>query len=149
MKQTFSTKWTASKQPRKQRKYSYNAPLHLRHKKLAATLSKELRKKHGCRNIEVRKGDTVKIMRGKFKGKQGKVLACDLVKQKISIDGIQATKLEGSKVAIWFDTSNIKIILIDLDDKMRMKRKKNVEEKEEEKKTESKPKEKKNASKKN
>ena len=153
MKQTFSTKWTASKQPRKQRKYSYNAPLHLRHKKLAATLSKELRKKHGCRNIEVRKGDTVKIMRGKFKGKQGKVLACDLVKQKISIDGIQATKLEGSKVAIWFDTSNIKIILIDLDDKMRMKRKKKVEVEEkagkEEKKTESKSKEEKDASKKN
>ncbi len=152
MKSTFNTTWKASKQPRKQRKYNYNAPLHLRHKKLSATLSKELKKKYGCRNLEVRKGDTVKIMRGKFTKKQGKVLQTSLIKEKIIIDGIQATKRDGTKVGVWFDTSNVMIILLDLDDQRRLKRKKKVEEKIEEKeiKTETKPKEKKeNAHKKN
>lgn len=104
---------------------------------MAVTLSKELRKKHGMRNVEVRTGDTVKVMRGKFKGKQGKVLAVSLVKQKISIDGLQASKLEGSKVAIWFEPSNVKIILLNLDDQRRFKRKAKTEVKEE-KKTETK-----------
>jgi len=67
MKQKFSTTWKASKQPRKQRKYSANAPLHIKRKMLSANLSKPLREKHKIRNIEVRKGDKVIIMRGKFK----------------------------------------------------------------------------------
>lgn len=133
MKQKFSTNWKGSKQPRKQRKYGYNAPLHLRHKKLAVTLSKELRKKHGCRNLEVRKGDTVKVMRGKFKKKQGKVLTVSLVKGKISIDGLQASKRDGSKVSVWFEPSNVRIVLLDLDDQKRLKRKKKTETKQESK----------------
>jgi len=143
MKETFNTTWTASKQPRKQRKYSYNAPLHLRYKKLSATLSKELKKKYDCRNLEVRKGDTVKLMRGKFAKKQGKVLQVSLTKEKIIIDGIQATKRDGTKVGVWFDCSNVMIILLNLDDTRRLKRKKKVGE--EEKKTEIKSGEKKNA----
>ena len=69
MKQKFSIHWKSSKQPRKQRKYAANAPLHLRKKFVSANLSKDLRKKQGKRNIPLRKGDIVKIMRGKFKGK--------------------------------------------------------------------------------
>ena len=41
---------------------------------MSVNLSKELRKKHGKRNAPVRKGDVVKIMRGKFKGKKGKII---------------------------------------------------------------------------
>ena len=57
MKKQFSTQWNASKQPRKQRKYLANAPLHKRHKFMSANLIKELRKKYGKRNFPVRKGD--------------------------------------------------------------------------------------------
>src|SRR3989338_176397 len=46
MKNKFSTKWKESKQPRKQRKYRANAPLHLRKKFVNVNLSKELRKKY-------------------------------------------------------------------------------------------------------
>ena len=81
MKKKFSTSWKASSQPQKQRKFRANAPLHLRKKFVSVNLSKELRKKAGKRNIPVRKEDKVKILRGKFKGKVGKVLE---VKLKIS-----------------------------------------------------------------
>ena len=71
MKKKFSKKWKASGKARKQRKYVANAPLHIKKKFLSANLSKELRKKYG-RSLQIRKGDSVKVMRGKFKGKTGK-----------------------------------------------------------------------------
>ena len=49
MKKDFSKSWKSSRQPRKQRKYVFNAPLHIRHKLVSANLSKELRKKYGKR----------------------------------------------------------------------------------------------------
>ncbi len=121
MKQIFSKSWLKSKQPRKQRKYRYNAPLHLKRKMLSSTLDKELRKKYGRRNISIRKDDEVKIMRGKFKGKQGKVDGINLRKMKVSIDGIQNTKKDGTKVSLIFDASNLKIMVLETGDKRRLK----------------------------
>jgi large subunit ribosomal protein L24 len=141
MKQKFSKKWKASKQPRKQRKYNYNAPLHLKRKMMASTLDKELRKKYGTRNIVIKKGDEVKIMRGKYKKKQGKVDFVSLKKMKVRIDGIQNTKKDGTKTNIWFYPSNLKITVLDLEDKKRMKNK--VKEDKEEVKKENKEKSKK------
>ena len=135
MKTQFSKTWKASKQPRKQRKYIYNAPLHLRQKFMAAPLSKELRKKYGIRNIGVRKGDEVKIMRGKFKKKQGKINEVNVRKTRIAVDGVQRSKKEGTKVNIWFHPSKVMIVNLNTDDVRRFKRiKKESEEKKENKK---------------
>lgn len=119
MKQKFSKSWKASKQPRKQRKYSANAPLHIKRKLLSVNLSKELRKKHGIRNIELRKNDKVKVMRGKFKGKQGKVIEIRTKALKIYIEGIQVKKHDGSKVNVPLRASNLQIIELHKDDKKR------------------------------
>jgi len=135
VKSKFSKTWKASSQRRKQRKYLYNAPLHLRHKLMASTLTKDLRKKYGIRNIEVRKGDEVKVMRGKFKKKSGKVGNVDMARTRISIDGIERGKKDGAKVAVWFNPSKVMIINLDLEDRKRMKRIKKAEEKKEKKKT--------------
>ena len=67
MKKEFSTMWNRSRQRRKQRKYLANAPLHIKRKMLGVNLSKELRKKYKKRNIVIRKGDIVKVIRGKFR----------------------------------------------------------------------------------
>ena len=122
MKQKFSTKWKASKQPRKKRKYLANAPKHIKRKMISATLSKELRTKYG-RNIEIRKGDEVEIMRGTFKKKKGKISGISMKKMKASIEGIQRTKKDGSKVNVWIHASKLRIIGLNNDDKKRMKRK--------------------------
>jgi large subunit ribosomal protein L24 len=129
MKQEFSTKWNASKQPRKQRKYLYNLPLHLKQKLFGATLDKVLRKKLGIRNTEVKKGDEAKIMRGKLKGKMGKVDGIDRRKLRVSIEGLNVTKKDGNKVKVWFHPSNLKLIKVDEEDKKRFKRIKKQEEK--------------------
>jgi large subunit ribosomal protein L24 len=131
MKQKFSTAWKASKRPGKQRKYLANAPLHLRKKFLSVNLSKELRKKHETRNIPVKKGDVVKIMRGKFKGKQGKVTDVKWKISRILIEGIQVRKKDGSKANVRLQPSNMQILELNLDDRKRLKGLKKKTEKEE------------------
>jgi large subunit ribosomal protein L24 len=106
----FSNKWKASKRPAKQRKYNANLPIHMRKKLVSVNLSKELRKKLGKRNIAVKKGQLVKIMRGKFKKKQGKVQSVDLKKLKITVEGIQVKKQDGSKANFPLKPSNLQII---------------------------------------
>lgn len=117
----FSKAWKSSKQKRKQRKYRYKAPLHIRHKLIAANLSKELRKRYDRRSLPLRKGDTVKVTRGSFKKKTGKIGAIDLYNLKVFIEGIQQSKRDGTKVNVPFEPSNLQITELDLEDKKRMK----------------------------
>jgi len=119
MKKKFSTSWKSSRKPRKQRKYLANAPLHLRRKFLSANLSKELRKKYGKRNMPLKKGDVVKVMRGKFKKKTGKVINVDKKRLKIEIEGIQIKKQDGSKTNVKFNPSVLQIIELNTEDKKR------------------------------
>ena len=119
MKKIFSTSWKSSKQPRKQRKYLAGAPAHLRQRFLAANLSKELRKKYGRRSIPLRKGDVVKIMRGKFKKKTGNVTAINRKRLKVEIEGLQVKKADGSKANIKFDPSLLQITELNAEDKKR------------------------------
>ncbi|HEA46766.1 MAG TPA: 50S ribosomal protein L24 [Candidatus Pacearchaeota archaeon] len=127
MKKKFSTKWKGSTKPRKQRKYSANAPLHLKKKLVASNLSKELRKKHGTRSISLRKGDTVKIMRGKFKGKSGKISSVKIKLQKIEVEGIQTKKMDNSKVNVPLKASNVQIVELNFEDRKRGKNLKKLE----------------------
>jgi len=122
MKTKFSSSWKNSVQPRKQRKYRHNAPLHIKQKFVSAHLSKELIKKYSKRNINLRKGDVVKILRGQFKNKAGKVDQIDLKKTKVYIEGIGLTKKDGTKTRYPIHPSNLAITELNLDDKMRQKK---------------------------
>ena len=124
MKKKFSTAWKSSKQPRKQRKYVAKAPLHIKRKLLSVNLSKDLRKKYGKRNVVVKKGDTVKIMNGKFKKKTGKIIQVFTKKSKVTIEGIQVKKQDGSKVNVKLQPSNLQIIELNLTDNKRFSNKK-------------------------
>ena len=118
----YSRKWKQSKQPRKQRKYRYNAPLHVRQNFMHSHLSKELREKYNRRSFRVAKGDTVIVMRGTYKGYKGKVERVDLKKLKVYIAGLTLKKKDGSTVPISIDPSNIMIIELNLEDKKRRER---------------------------
>ena len=140
MKQKFSTSWLASCQVRKQRKYRHNAPLHLKHKFLSANLAKELRKKYSKRSAPLRTGDEVLVMRGKFAKKQGKVLKVDLKRSRVSVENLNRTKADGTKVNVYFAPSNLQIKSLNLEDRKRMKncRKEAEKKKENESKSEEK-----------
>ena len=121
MKSTWSKDWNKSVQPRKQRKYLANAPVHVRHKFLGARLSSVVSKQMGRRSLPVRKGDEVMIMRGSSKGMKGTVERVDLKKIKIFIEGIMAKKVDGSEVMKPIRPSNVMITKPNTSDKRRQK----------------------------
>lgn len=115
----FSRAWKSSKQPRKQRKYRYHAPLHLRQKLISAHLAESLIKEYKRRSIGARKGDEVLIMRGEFKDKAGKITEVNLKKLKVFVDVAKTKKVSGQEVQVPIDPSNVKITKLNLDDKHR------------------------------
>lgn len=121
MNKRFSISWKKSKQPRKQRKYRYNAPLHIKTKFLSAHLSKELKKKYGKRNVTVKKGDKVKILRGSFKGRTGSIERVNVKKTKVYVTGAETVKKDGSKTFYPINPSNIIITELESEDKKRIK----------------------------
>jgi large subunit ribosomal protein L24 len=116
----FSRSWLGSKQPRKQRKYRYNAPLNLRGKFMRSHLSKDLRKKYNTRSIRIRKGDKVRIMCGQFAKREGKVDRVDIKRTKVYIENIDISKKDGSKALFPLDPSNLLVLELVTDDKKRM-----------------------------
>ena len=122
----FSKSWIKSKKPGKQRKYRANAPSHIRHDLMSSNLSKELRKRYEKRSFPLRKNDSVKIMRGEFKGKTGKIDSINLKKLRVMIAGIFRSKKDGTKVGVYFNPSNLQIKELDLED---VKRRKAIERK--------------------
>lgn len=123
MKKSFSTAWKASQAPRKQRKYRYNAPAHVRGKFLNATLSTSLYEKHKQRSVRIRVGDKVKVMRGKYKGTEGKVELVNVKKSTAKITGVEVSKKDGSKAKVPVHASNLMIVDLDMSDKKRMDKK--------------------------
>ncbi|MCX6710632.1 MAG: 50S ribosomal protein L24 [Candidatus Woesearchaeota archaeon] len=116
---TFSPKWKGSRQPRKQRKYLHNAPLNIKRRMVSAHLSAELRKRYGKRNIAIRKGDKVKVMRGSLRGKTGTIESIDLRKMSVHVSGTDFTKRDGTKARVSMDASNLVVTELNLNDKKR------------------------------
>lgn len=118
------------KDPRKQRKRLYNAPAHLRHKLMAAPLSPELVSSKGAKALPVRKGDTVRVVRGDHLGFEGKVSRVDLKRYRIFLEGLTREKVDGTNIFVSVHPSKVIIKNLKLDDKWRkaiVERKKELE----------------------
>lgn len=109
----------SSGQPRKQRKARIDAPLHVRQKYLHARLEKKLADKYELRSVQIRKGDTVKVLRGDFRGREGKVARVNLKGESIEVDGVTVHKADGSEVARPIHPSNVILTKLELKDKLR------------------------------
>lgn len=110
---------TSSIQPRKQRLARYNAPHHEARKQMASHLSEELLLKYNRRALTVIKGDEVKVMRGDFAGKSGRILAVDATDRKVTVDGVVNKKADGTDVPLPIDPSNLLIVKLNLEDNRR------------------------------
>lgn len=118
--------------PRKQRKKLYQAPLHKRYRRFSASLSPELKSSHNTNSIPVRVGDTVRVMRGDYKGFEGKVSEVNRKEYRIFVEGVTREKVDGSTALIPIHPSKVMITRLNLDDKWRreiLKRKGSVAEK--------------------
>jgi large subunit ribosomal protein L24 len=119
MKKEWSSKWKASTQPRKQRKYRQNAPLHVKRSFMSAHVVPALRERYGKRSMVVRKGDEVMVMRGGLKGTKGLVEKVDTKHEKVFIEGVKTKKVDGSDVSRPIGPSNLMITKLELGDKRR------------------------------
>lgn len=87
---------------------------------VAAHLAKDLRGIYKTRSVPLRKGDEVKILRGEFRRKFGKVEEVNLGKMKVAVDSVKIRKASGQEVAAWLEPSNLLITKLDLGDKKRV-----------------------------
>ncbi|PKC11865.1 60S ribosomal protein L26, partial [Rhizophagus irregularis] len=120
---------------RKSRKAHFSAPSSVRRKIMSAALSKELRDKYNTRSIPIRKDDEVRIVRGTFKGRDGKVLRVYRKRWVIHIDRISKEKISGNTVPVGIHPSNVVVtkLKINKDRKSLLDRKNRVLKKDEDK----------------
>jgi len=97
----------------------YKATYAVRSKQISGSLSKELRKKYGKRGIRINVDDTVRIIRGEYKGIEGKVTKISTEKGGVAIEGIKKEKLKGEKIDVYIPSSNVLIIGLNTDDHWR------------------------------
>jgi len=104
---------------RKQRKVYFNAPLHQRQKNIASHLEENLLLKYDRRRIPLIRGDTVKVMRGAFKGHEDKVTKVHTKDYTVEVEGVTLVKADGKKIAKPIHPSNLLITKLNLTDKWR------------------------------
>ncbi|ADQ66626.1 50S ribosomal protein L24P [Halogeometricum borinquense DSM 11551] len=111
-----------TKQPRKQRNETQNAPLHERQKQVRATLTDDLREEYGQRNVRVNAGDTVEVLRGDAAGTEAEVTDIDLKDAVVYVEDVTVAKADGEEVPRPLDASNIRVTELDLEDERRESR---------------------------
>jgi len=120
----------SSAKPKKQRRTLFQAANHERHKHFSAHLSAELRKLYDTRTLPIRRGDTVRIMRGDHKGFEGKVSRVDRKKYRVYAEGLTREKVDGTTIFVPTHPSKTMLINLNVEDKWRkqiLERKKGIQ----------------------
>ena len=98
----------------------YQATYQTRSKQLGSALSKDLHKKYGKRSVRVIEGDSITILRGEFKGVEGKVSKISTSKSSVAIEGVKKEKTKGDKFDVYIHTSNLVVTSLNTSDKWRI-----------------------------
>jgi large subunit ribosomal protein L24 len=108
--------------PRKQRYMLYNAPLHKKRKWISSHLAENLLLKYDRRSLPVVKGDTVKVMRGNYRGHEDKISKVNVRDQTVEIEGVTITTAKGTKIAKPIHASTLLITKLNITDKWRRRK---------------------------
>lgn len=98
----------------------YKATFNTRSKQLGSQLSEDLRKKYGKKSVRVIEGDSIKIVRGEFKGVDGKISKVSTKKSSVAIEGVKKEKTKGDKFDVYIHTSNLVVTGLNTNDKWRI-----------------------------
>ena len=118
----WSRSWNSSKNPTKQRKYRRNAPQHVKDKLVSANLAPALREELETRNLNLKVGDRVEIMRGDDKGTSGVVSGIDREEERVTVNGVENDRTDGTSREKSLRTSNLQIQALNLEDISRIKK---------------------------
>lgn len=97
----------------------YGATHFTRSKLLSSHLSKELQQKYNRNSIRITEGDTVRVMRGEFKGVTGKITKVSTKKNGAAVEGVKKEKLKGGNLDVFIHTSNLLVTDLNTEDKWR------------------------------
>jgi large subunit ribosomal protein L24 len=95
---------------RTSRKKQFNLPVHLRKVRVVAKVAKELAEKIGKKRDVVKKGDVIRVLRGDFKTKEGKVIEVDRKEGRLYVDTLVRKNSRGQDVHVPVHASNVMII---------------------------------------
>ena len=98
----------------------YHPTFHTRSKQLGSQLSEDLRKKYGKKSVRVIEGDSIKIVRGEFKGVDGKISKVSTKKNSVAVEGVKKEKTKGDKFDVYIHTSNLLVTGLNTEDKWRI-----------------------------
>jgi large subunit ribosomal protein L24 len=97
----------------------YQASLFTKSKQVCSHLSKDLQQKYNKSSIRVTEGDTVRVMRGEFKGVSGKITRVSTKKNGVAVEGIKKEKLKGGNLDVFIHASNLLVTDLNTEDKWR------------------------------
>eukprot|EP01040_Poterioochromonas_malhamensis_P001742 gene1742-1849_t len=82
---------------------------------MSSPLSKDLFQRFHVRSIPVRKDDEVRVLRGKFKSTEGKVVEVYRKKYVIHVEKCTRDKANGQTIHVGIDASNVEITKLKMD----------------------------------
>ncbi|MGC8556207.1 MAG: 50S ribosomal protein L24 [Conexivisphaera sp.] len=89
---------------------------------LSAHLADDLAEEYGLRSIRVRVGDVVKVVRGSYRGVEGKVLRVYPEEGRLAVEGLTRQNSRGENVPVKVHASKVIVTKLNLDDKIRRER---------------------------
>merc|ERR1711904_316584 len=115
---------SVSSSRKKNRKTHYGASSSERRKTMKSPLIMELKTKFGVNAVQVHKNDTVRVVRGIFKGRTGKITAVLGNRRVVNIEGVKIEKTNGQTIAFGINPSKCIIIGLDMNERRKLKFKK-------------------------
>lgn len=94
-------------------------PKHRRDAMVSSPLVDLLREQFKFKTVRVVKGDSVRVVRGEYKGVEGKVERVDTKRGTLNIEGVQREKIRGGQVKVAIHASKVLVTNLKLDDKYR------------------------------
>ena len=110
---------TTSHLPRRQRKAVFTADLFERHRRMAVPLSRELRRRYGRRQLTVRKGDTVRVLTGSYKGREERVAKVVLRGYSVTLDNVTGKTADAKLKPLAIRPSHLLLTKLNLADPWR------------------------------
>ena len=101
-------------------KMIYQATFQTKNKQIASPLSKQLSERYRKKSARILKGDTVKILRGEFKGVDGKISQVSIKNNGVAVEGTKKEKTKGEKFDVYTHASNVLITSLNTSDRWRI-----------------------------
>ncbi|MCI4322067.1 MAG: 50S ribosomal protein L24 [Thermoplasmata archaeon] len=105
--------------PRRQRKALYTATTFERRLRMAVPLSRELRTRYGRRSLPVRKGDTVRVLSGSYRGREERVAKVDRRSYSLTLDNVTGKTADAKLKPLAIRPSHLVLTRLNLSDPWR------------------------------